>query len=85
MEFASQEEVEGVQEKLKHAEVGQQRSGIIKFFMNFVTPALLEALVLTFIAGDPPPPPTHICLHPEMLMNFDFVNFQEAGPHLHSQ
>ena len=40
-----------MQEKLKHAEQGQQRSGVAKFFVQFVTPALLEALVLTFIAG----------------------------------
>ena len=46
-----QEEVEEVQEKLKHAEQEQQRSRFSKVVMQFVTPALLEALVLTFIAG----------------------------------
>ena len=49
----AQEEVEEVQEKLKHAEQEQQRSRFSRIVMQFVTPALLEALVLTFIAGLP--------------------------------
>ena len=46
-----QEEVEEVEQKLKDAEQGQARSGLVRFLMQFVTPALLEALILTFIAG----------------------------------
>lgn len=50
-----QEEVEEVEQKLKEAEQGQTRSGIARVFMQLVTPALLEALVLTFIAGEKAP------------------------------
>jgi len=56
---------------LKRAEVGEQgvRSGITKF-MDFATPALQEAVVLSFLAGRDNPPPPKPCparpapLHP---------------------